>query len=77
MKIAHSDLGFAWVLGVAIVAIAALPSTAAGQSGSHEPATFTKLLSRVIWLTDQEYEGEAAARSKKAPSATQKTGNQD
>jgi len=35
------------------------------------------LLSRVIWLTDQEYEAEAAARTKTSPSAPRSGGNQD
>jgi hypothetical protein len=33
------------------------------------------LLSRVIWLTDQQYEEEVATRSKKAPTHAQKSGN--
>jgi hypothetical protein len=35
------------------------------------------LLSRVIWLTDEEYAQEAAARSRKAPTATSTGGNQN
>ncbi len=35
------------------------------------------LLSRVVWLTDKEYEEAAAARSKPAPAGTQSSGNQD
>ena len=35
------------------------------------------LLSRVIWLTDEEYAQEAAARAKKAPTSTQTGGNQN
>ena len=35
------------------------------------------LLSRVIWLTDEEYAQEAAARSKRAPTPTQTGGNQN
>jgi hypothetical protein len=35
------------------------------------------LLSRVVWLTDQEYEEEVAARSKKAPATPRNSGNQE
>jgi hypothetical protein len=35
------------------------------------------LLSRVIWLTDEEYAQEAAARARKAPTSTQTGGNQN
>jgi hypothetical protein len=35
------------------------------------------LLSRVIWLTDQEYEAEAAARAKTTPPAPRSSGNQN
>jgi hypothetical protein len=35
------------------------------------------LLSRVIWLTEQEYEEEAAARSRKAAAVPQNSGNQN
>ena len=33
------------------------------------------LLSRVVWLTDQEYEKEAASRSQNAPAVTRSSGN--
>ena len=35
------------------------------------------LLSRVVWLTDKEYDEAAAARAKKTPSGPQSSGNQD
>jgi hypothetical protein len=35
------------------------------------------LLSRVIWLTDKEYDEEAAARSRKTAAPTQSSGNQN